>query len=491
MEADTTDVVRLIGQHLIGLGYNRTFDALLEESKVGQLDHPVAVKFRNHILNGEWSKADLTLDELSLFLNENSPETLDEMRCLIAEQNFLELIEDGNQLKALKCLRKDIWPKQKDLQKIKRLTTILLCNQKDEFKTKVNWLGKGPKSRQQLMDKLHKYIPLSILLPPKRLGILLEQAVQLQLEKCLLHNSTHDTVDLKSNHLCTPEKAHFPVQTSHMVEHDDEIWYCKFSNDGRKLATCGKRGRLYIWEFDATTKLLETRYVLKCDTSPLGSVSWSPNDEYILACGSEELPDCWFYNSQTKELKSVIKHNSEKSMATCSWHPSGELFAIASTKGNFVIYDIEANEKSSRQDIRVQWISFFNHDHKSILAADILRRIRRYSLDNFEPDNSHCIDEDIIEEHHNIMSFCIDKDDMFIATNLARQGVHLWDYKTRTLLQTFKEVAQRDFTIHGNFSPFDVKFFASGSEGKLYDKFHHDSFYTQTNLHEVDNTKLT
>lgn len=67
------------------------------------------------------------------------------------------------------------------------------------------------------------------------------------------------------------------------------------------------------------------------------------------------------------------------------------------------------------------------------------------------------------------MSFCIDKDDKYIAINLLNQGVHLWDYKCKTLLRMFPGVCQRGFTIYSSFSPFERKYLASGSEdGKIY-----------------------
>lgn len=65
------------------------------------------------------------------------------------------------------------------------------------------------------------------------------------------------------------------------------------------------------------------------------------------------------------------------------------------------------------------------------------------------------------------MSFTIDADDRYIAVNLMNQGVHLWDYKLKTLLRMFPGVCQRNFTIYSSFSSPDATFLASGSEGKL------------------------
>lgn len=72
-----------------------------------------------------------------------------------------------------------------------------------------------------------------------------------------------------------------------------------------------------------------------------------------------------------------------------------------------------------------------------------------------------------LEEKHPIMSFTIDANDRYIAVNLMNQGVHLWDYKLKTLLRMFPGVCQRNFTIYSSFSSPDATFLASGSEGKF------------------------
>jgi WD40 repeat protein len=38
------------------------------------------------------------------------------------------------------------------------------------------------------------------------------------------------------------------IQT--LTDHTDEVWFCKFSPDGTKLATGSKDGNLYIYDLD-------------------------------------------------------------------------------------------------------------------------------------------------------------------------------------------------------------------------------------------------
>lgn len=64
------------------------------------------------------------------------------------------------------------------------------------------------------------------------------------------------------------------------------------------------------------------------------------------------------------------------------------------------------------------------------------------------------------------MSFVIDNEDQYIAINLAEQGVHLWDYRTKTMLKVFSHSRQCNYITHSSFSGSGT-LLATGSEGKL------------------------
>lgn len=48
---------------------SRTADSLMAESGC-RLDHPAAAKFRQHVMDGDWNKADHDLQELKALLGE-------------------------------------------------------------------------------------------------------------------------------------------------------------------------------------------------------------------------------------------------------------------------------------------------------------------------------------------------------------------------------------------------------------------------------------
>jgi WD40 repeat protein len=118
-----------------------------------------------------------------------------------------------------------------------------------------------------------EYLPPDIMLPPKRLESLLSQAVELQQERCTYHvqpgKLTLDDVSLLKDHACTKyvsngtrdsnllnflcflSRQTFPCVTIQtLTEHSDEVWFCKFSPDGTKLATGSKDGYLHIYDVD-------------------------------------------------------------------------------------------------------------------------------------------------------------------------------------------------------------------------------------------------
>lgn len=63
------EIIRLIGQYLQDLGLESSVKTLMKESGC-YLEHPSATKFREHVLSGEWKKADgdLKVKILSLFI---------------------------------------------------------------------------------------------------------------------------------------------------------------------------------------------------------------------------------------------------------------------------------------------------------------------------------------------------------------------------------------------------------------------------------------
>lgn len=179
-------------------------------------------------------QADMDLNELKGVLV--NPHSLVEMKFLLQEQKYLECLEDGRVFEALDVLRKELTPLGHNVSRVHQLSGFMMCSNDDELRKAAHWQGKGQVSRGALMERLQRFLPPSIMLPPRRypplsciistlsivftflnhkhrLHTLLSQAVDSQKEKCRYHvepydknpktNSPFDNVSMLTDHICS------------------------------------------------------------------------------------------------------------------------------------------------------------------------------------------------------------------------------------------------------------------------------------------------
>lgn len=455
------DVIRLIGQHLHGLGLNQTVDLLMQESGC-RLEHSSATKFRNHVMEGEWDKAENDLNELRALMH--SPNAIVRMKFLLLQQKYLEYLEDGKVLEALQVLRGELTPLKYNTDRIHVLSGYLMCSHAEDLRAKAEWEGKGTASRCRLLDKLQTYLPPSVMLPPRRLHTLLRQAVELQRDRCLYHNTkldnNLDSVSLLLDHVCS--RKQFPCYTQQILtEHCNEVWFCKFSNDGTKLATGSKDTTVIIWQVDPETHQLKLLRTLEGHAYGVSYLAWSPDDTYLIACGPDDCSELWLWNVQTGELRTKMSQSHEDSLTSVAWNPDGKRFVTGGQRGQFYQCDLDGNLLDSWEGVRVQCLWCLN-DGRIVLASDTHQRIRGYNFEDLT-------DRNIVQEDHPIMSFTVSKNGRLALLNVATQGVHLWDLQDRVLVRKYQGVTQGFYTIHSCFGGHNEDFIASGSEDhKVY-----------------------
>ncbi|XP_048880810.1 WD repeat-containing protein 26-like isoform X2 [Brienomyrus brachyistius] len=454
------DLVRLIGQHLHGLGLNQTVDLLMQESGC-RLEHPAATKFRNHVMEGEWTKAESDLNELKARMR--CPSAVVRMRFLLLQQKYLEYLEDGKVLEALQVLRAELTPLKYNTDRIHVLSGYLMCSHAEDLRAKAEWEGKGAASRTKLLDKLQTYLPPSVMLPPRRLHCLLRQAVELQRDRCLYHNtqldSSLDSVSLLLDHVCSRQ---FPCTTQQVLtEHCNEVWFCRFSNDGTKLATGSKDATVIIWQVDPDSHQLRALRTLEGHAYGVSYLAWSPDDTYLVACGPDDCSEVWLWNVQTGVLRTKMSQSHEDSLTSVAWNPDGKRFVTGGQRGQFYQCDLDGNLLDSWEGVRVQCVWCLG-DGRTVLASDTHQRIRGYNFEDLT-------DRNIVQEDHPIMSFTVSKNGRLALLNVATQGVHLWDLQDRTLVRKYQGVTQGFYTIHSCFGGLNEDFIASGSEDhKVY-----------------------
>lgn len=462
------DIIRLIGQHLRGLGLNRTAEQLIQESGCG-LDHPAAAKFQTHIMEGDWTKAEADLSDLKSLLE--TSQALVEMQFLLLEQKYLEYLEEGRLLEALQCLRHGLTPLRHNTERVHELSSYIMCGSAEELRSMSHWEGKGPASRQKLMEKLQSFLPANVMLPPRRLRALLGQAVELQHDRCPYHNAPlqlrgdpafalDDDCCLLTDHVCSRE--HFPSRTIQILnDHCDEVWYCRFSNNGEMLATGSKDSTVKIFEVNPATLTLSLKRTLEGHSYGASFISWSPDDTQIAVCGPEDCADVWIWNVQTGELRVKMTNTPEDSITSCAWHRDGKKFVSGGIRGQFYQCDLEGNVLDSWEGVRVQGL-YCRKDGRTVLAADSHHRIRGYVFDDLTDFN-------VVQEDHSIISFSVDETGRLALLNIATQGVHLWDLEDKVLIRKFQGVTQGYYTIRSCFGGVNNVFVASGSEdNKVY-----------------------
>ncbi|XP_077998081.1 WD repeat-containing protein 26-like [Glandiceps talaboti] len=458
------EIVRLIGQHLRMLGLNRTVDQLMAESGC-RLEHPSAARFRSHVMDGEWGKAEEDLNELKDLIE--SPEGTLKMKFLLLEQKYLEYLEDTHVLEALQCLRQELTPLKYNTERVHVLSGFLMCTSPEELHRQAHWAGKGATSRAKLMEQLQTLLPPSIMLPPRRLQTLLSQAIELQKDRCPYHNTKHDDsihLSLLVDHMCTRE--HFPCDTRQILnEHCDEVWFCKFSPDGSKLATGSKDTTLIIWEVNEETKELRHLHTFEGHAFGVAYLAWSPDSKLIIACGPEESSELWIWNVETGELRCKMSQSPDDSLTCAAWNSDCKRFVAGGMKGQFYQCDIDGNVLDSWEGVRVQCVAV-KSDGRVVLASDTHRRIRAY---NFEESS----DYNIAQEEHPIMSFTLNDKENLALLNVTSQGVHLWDIQDKIRIRKFQGVTQSFYTIYSCFGGLNQDFIASGSEDNQVYIWHH------------------
>ncbi|XP_072030182.1 WD repeat-containing protein 26-like, partial [Amphiura filiformis] len=464
------DIVRLIGQHLKGLGMNRTAEQLMAESGC-RLEHPSASKFRSHVMSGEFDKADEDLEELKSLME--CPQGIMKMKFLLLEQKFLEHLEDGRVLEALQCLRQELTPLKFNTERVHVLSGFLMCTNTEELRKRADWEGKGGSSRAKLMEQLQgmasndqnciqAFLPPSVMLPPRRLYTLLNQAIELQKHRCPYHNTNIkaedglQTISLLFDHICS-SRSQFPSKTRQVLhDHCDEVWFCKFSPDGSKLATGSKDTTVIIWEVNKESLELKKCKTLEGHSYGVSFLAWSPDNKYLIACGPEDCSELWVWNVETGEIKVKMSQSPEDSLTSASWNSDCRRFVTGGTRGQFYQCDLDGNVLDTWEGVRVQCLTM-KKDGKTVLAADTHHRIRAYNFEDLT-------DQHMIQEDHSIMSFTISSDERQALLSVAYQGVHLWDIKDKVLIRKFQGVTHGYYTIHSCFGGVNEKFISSGSE---------------------------
>ncbi|GHJ90213.1 hypothetical protein NliqN6_6615 [Naganishia liquefaciens] len=243
----------------------------------------------------------------------------------IYEQKYFELLELEQQNRALSVLRHQLAPIAAESEKLHALSRCLFKGKIALYEER-GWDGARGESRLRLLYQLQELMPSGIIVPPKRLATLFDQARKYQQLECSYHNN-EPAMTLLSNHSC--KRGSFPTVTTHVLtEHTDEVWVLEWSHDGRFLATGGRDGQVVIWEVGPTpVRKCEKIASLSGHKDPISSIAYSPDDSrLVVTCENT------FYLWDTKSGSLLLEQNAvhKDMIAAVKWLPDHQGFVTSS-----------------------------------------------------------------------------------------------------------------------------------------------------------------
>ncbi|KAF2290682.1 hypothetical protein GH714_014986 [Hevea brasiliensis] len=442
------EFVRIIAKALYSLGYKKSSAHLEEESGI-PLQSSAVNLFMQQILDGSWDESVATLHDIGL----KDEDIVKSASFLILEQKFFELLDGERIMDALKTLRTEIAPLCVNNGRIRELSSCIVSPSLCASVGSSNQDNAKMKSRSKLLEELQKLLPPTVIIPERRLEYLVEQALTLQRDACIFHNSMDKEMSLYTDHHCGRDQI--PSRTLQILEaHSDEVWFLQFSHNGKYLASSSSDQSAIIWEVDTNGVSLKHR--LCGHQKHVSSVSWSPDDHQLLTCGMEEAIRRWDVSS------GECLHVYDKAglgLISCGWFPNGKWILSGINDKSICMWDLNGKELECWKGQRTMKISDLEitSDGKQILSmcreTAILLHDREAKI------------ERVIEEDQTITSFSLSRDDRFLLVNLLNQEIHLWNIEGGIkLVAKYKGHKRARFVIRSCFGGLEQAFIASGSE---------------------------
>ncbi|XP_073292331.1 WD repeat-containing protein WDS homolog isoform X2 [Primulina huaijiensis] len=447
------EFVRIIAQCLYSLGYKKTAACLELESCIS-CKSPELELIESHVLNGDWDGCLESLAKIDGLTDETKASAM----FFVLEQRLLESLKGGDISSALDVLWKQIPMLKIGKEKVHKLSYELLS---------LNEFGLGcidcdvvHELRKSLLAQLQSVLPQPITLPERRLEHLIEMAICAQIDGCIYHSSSNMT-SLYRDHCCVRDQ--FPTETIQILtDHQNEVWFVQFSNNGEYLASSSSDCTAIIWKVQDDNKVT-LKHTLRSHQNPVSFVAWSPDDTMLLTCGNMEVLKLWDVETGT------CKHTFGDDgfiVSSCAWFPDSKRFVCGSSdpKKGIYMWDCNGNEIKAWRGIRMPKVLDLavTPDGENLISIFSDKEIR---ILNVATGAEH-----VISEQHSITSLSVSGDSKFLIVNLNSQEIHMWDVAGKWLkpLQ-YNGHRQQKYVIRSCFGGLNGTFIASGSEdSKVY-----------------------
>lgn len=144
------------------MGYQTAAENVSDESGF-DLESPTVAAFRSSVLQGAWDETEKLLNGATTPEEQGEPgnglvlavgSDRSTMRFWVRQQKYLELLEQRDTARALMALRNDLTPLSQDTEKLRLLSSLLMCRSTDDLMAKANWDGAHGRSRHRLLSEL-------------------------------------------------------------------------------------------------------------------------------------------------------------------------------------------------------------------------------------------------------------------------------------------------------------------------------------------------
>ncbi|KAI4304549.1 hypothetical protein MLD38_040043 [Melastoma candidum] len=441
------ELVRLIIQSLLSLGYSGSASCLESESGV-RCQSPEFDSLESQVMSGCWEECIRTLDSIDGLVGDLRISVL----FLLLRQYLWETLSEGEDGFALSVLRQEVSKFGIDRGRVRSLVYGFLVPR--ESGSSVDGCSLY-ELRRRLLKELEELIPPPCVLPHRRLETLVERAVLSQVDRCVYHN-TSDAVSLYEDHCCSRDQI--PTETIQILtDHENEVWFVQFSHRGELLASSSSDCTAIIWKVLEDGKV-SMKHVFRGHKNPVSFAAWSPDDTKLLTCGNAEVVKLWDVES------GMCLHtfgDQDFVVSACSWFPDSKRLVCGSSHSEkgISLWDCQGTEIKAWRGMRMPKIIDLavTPDGENLISVLSDKDIRILSLmTNFER---------VISEEHPITSLSISRDSKYFIVNLNSQEIHLWDV-IGSLKKPMRYVGhkQHKYVIRSCFGGVDCRFIASGSE---------------------------
>ncbi|KAK3944121.1 vacuolar protein sorting-associated protein 1 [Diplogelasinospora grovesii] len=467
---DREEVTRILIQALSDMGYQTAAESVSRDSGF-ELERPAVAAFRTAVLDGAWGQAEELLSGAAapgdrhqtgngLVLAPGADRNI--MRIWLRQQKFLELLERRETARALMVLRSELTPLcSEQHQKLHFLSSLLMCQSPEDLKLKADWDGAFGHSRQILLSELSGCISPSVMLPERRLAVLLEQVKENQINNCLFHTAP-ESPSLYSDHMC--DRSQFPSEAiAELDKHNGEVWQVAFSHDGTRLASCGADRAVLIWDVSS----FELLHKLDHGNGGCGNVAWSPDDTMLISCGTDHQAKIW--NTSTGACLSTLEKFAEP-VSSCVWAADCRTFIIGSFDKNKAIsqWNVEGvllytwTRRHRVEDLAV------SPDGHWLVAMDNENCLHVYNFVTRELEYE-------MDLKTRATSVSISRDSRFLLVNKQNNEAQLIEIATREPIQKYVGHTAGDCTIRSTFGGANESFVISGSEDGSISIWHKSS----------------